>query len=145
MTAFSPTTHDHNPPSSLNPPPSNNPFPWSDELQRTNSLFFPLDKIQRFGLTDHDDRAALALVPHPIALLRHQQHLGTEGGADELTATASPFSVAVPALSPRDGLEHVGDGGAVLGVEVGVDLVKEVERRRVTLLNGENESKGAEA
>lgn len=37
------------------------------------------------------------------------------------------------------------DGGAVLGVEVGVDFVKEVERGGVALLDGEDEGEGAEA
>lgn len=38
----------------------------------------------------------------------------------------------------------VGDGGAVLGVEIGVDFVEEVEGRRVALLDGEDEGEGAE-
>jgi hypothetical protein len=39
----------------------------------------------------------------------------------------------------------VRDGGAVLRVEVGVDLVKEVEGRRVALLDGEDERERAQA
>jgi hypothetical protein len=39
----------------------------------------------------------------------------------------------------------VRDGGAVLRVEVGVDLVEEVEGRRVALLDGEDERERAEA
>lgn len=38
----------------------------------------------------------------------------------------------------------MGDGGAVLGVEVGVDFVKKVKGRRVALLDREDEGKGAE-
>ena len=38
----------------------------------------------------------------------------------------------------------MGDGGAVLGVEVGVDFVKEVKGRRVALLDREDEGEGAE-
>jgi hypothetical protein len=38
----------------------------------------------------------------------------------------------------------VRDGGAVLRVEVGVDLVEEVEGRRVALLDGEDERERAE-
>lgn len=38
----------------------------------------------------------------------------------------------------------VGDGGAVLGVEVGVDFVEEVEGCGVALLDGEDEGEGAE-
>ena len=44
----------------------------------------------------------------------------------------------------RDGVQHLGDGGAVLRVEVGVNFVEEVEGRWVTALDGENESEGAE-
>ena len=36
------------------------------------------------------------------------------------------------------------DGGAVLGVEVGVDFVEEVEGRGVALLDCEDEGEGAE-
>ena len=43
-----------------------------------------------------------------------------------------------------DGVQHLRDGGAVLRVEVGVDLVEEVEGRRVAPLDGEDESEGAE-
>jgi hypothetical protein len=39
----------------------------------------------------------------------------------------------------------VRDGSAVLRVEVGVDLVEEVEGRRVALLDGEDEREGAQA
>ena len=35
------------------------------------------------------------------------------------------------------------NGSAILRVEVGIDLVKEVERCWVTLLNCENEGQGA--
>lgn len=43
-----------------------------------------------------------------------------------------------------DVTEVVGDGGTVLGVEVGVDFVKEVEGGGVALLDGEDEGEGAE-
>lgn len=43
-----------------------------------------------------------------------------------------------------DGCEHLGDGGAVLGVEVGVDFVEEVEGGGVALLDCEDEGEGAE-
>jgi hypothetical protein len=39
----------------------------------------------------------------------------------------------------------VRDGGAVLRVEVGVDLVKEVEGRWVALLDGEDERERTQA
>lgn len=39
----------------------------------------------------------------------------------------------------------LGDGGAVLGVEVGVDFVEEVEGCWVAGLDGKDEGEGAEA
>lgn len=60
------------------------------------------------------------------------QHLGTEGRADELTVGRV-----------RDGLEHLRHGSTVLGVEVGVDFIEEVERGRVTGLDGEDQGQGA--
>lgn len=114
--------------------PRPTPPPGSQTL-----LLLPLHKLQRLILPHHDDATALvAQIPHPVALLRHEQHLGPEGGADELAAAGLAGPVG-------DGPQHVGDGGAVLGVEVGVDFVKEVEGGRVALLDGEDEGEGAEA
>jgi len=42
-------------------------------------------------------------------------------------------------------VEDLRDGGAVLRVEVGVDLVEEVEGRGVAALDGEDEGECAEA
>lgn len=36
------------------------------------------------------------------------------------------------------------DSSPVLGIEVGVDFIKEVEGRRIALLDGEDEGEGAE-
>lgn len=55
------------------------------------------------------------------------QHLGSESGADEL---------AVGRVG--DGLEHLGNGSSVLGVEVGVDLVEQVEGGGIAGLDGED-------
>lgn len=96
----------------------------------------PLHEIQRGLPIHHSNTTRLITIPYTIAFLRDKQHLRAEGRADELAAAV------VCALG--QGLEHVGDGGAVLGVEIGVDLVEEVERSRVALLDGEDESEGAE-
>ena len=53
-------------------------------------------------------------------------HYLPESGGDELRAV-------------RELVDHVGDGLPVHGVEGRVDLVEEVERRRVALLDGEDE------
>jgi len=107
-------------------------------------LLLPLHKLQRLLLTDYYYTTALILIiPDAIALLGHEQHLGSKRRADKLAAAQAAFLGRGGAV--RYGLEHVGDGGAVLGVEVGVDFVEEVEGGRVALLDGEDEGKGAEA
>lgn len=95
------------------------------EIERSTLLL--LDELQGLLFRHHVDRAGLVPEADAVALLRHVQHLRAEGRADEL---------AVGGL--RDGLEHLRHGGPVLGVEVGVDLVEEVERGRVAGLNGED-------
>ena len=57
-------------------------------------------------------------------------------------AARQPFAVLFRLV--RDVAQHVGDGGAVLRVEVGVDFVEEVEGRGVALLDREDEGEGAE-
>lgn len=105
---------------------------------RTALLLLPLHKLQRLILAHDDDATALVpQVSNPIALLRHQQHLRPERRAYELAA-------ARLARALRDGFEHVGDGCAVLRVQVGIDFVKEVKGRRVALLDREDEGEGAE-
>ena len=130
---------------SLPPPPFPRTIPiGTKQTYKTNKkarqtlLLLPLDKLQRLILAHDDDAAALVpQVPNPVALLRHQQHLRPERRADEL----APARLA---RALRDGFEHVGDGGAVLRVQVGVDFVKEVKGRRVALLDREDEGEGAE-
>jgi hypothetical protein len=80
-----------------------------------------------------------------VALIRYKQHLGSEGSADELAAHAvSTFVGVFAVLLCGDLFEHLRYCGTVLGVEVCVDFVEEVERRRVTLLNCEDECEGTE-
>jgi hypothetical protein len=60
------------------------------------------------------------------------QHFRSECGANELSVGRV-----------RDRLEHLGNGGPVLSVQVGVDLVEQVEWRGIASLDGEYERKGA--
>ncbi|EMD97119.1 hypothetical protein COCHEDRAFT_1018745 [Bipolaris maydis C5] len=41
-------------------------------------------------------------------------------------------------------LQHLGNRSAVLGIEIGVDFVKEVKGCGIAFLDGEDESEGAE-
>lgn len=60
------------------------------------SLLLPLHKLQRLILLHyHHATALIPQIPHPIALLRHQQHLGPERRADEL---AAPYPFALPCV-----------------------------------------------
>lgn len=62
-----------------------------------------------------------------VALIGDQDDLGPEGGADELGL-----------LGLGDGVQKGGDGGAVLGVQVGVDLVEDDKGGRLGGLEGED-------
>lgn len=66
-------------------------------------------------------------------------HLRSESRANEL---ATPF--AALAAFAAELAQHLRDGGAVLRVEVCVDLVEEVEGRGVALLDGEDEGERAQ-
>lgn len=79
-----------------------------------------------------------------VSLIRNQYHLGSESGADELPTHRAFLAVSTSlGLLLGDGLKHLGDGGTVLGIEVGVDLVEEVEGRGVALLDCEDEGESA--
>lgn len=75
-------------------------------------------KVECLLRTDHIDATRLVDITDTVALFRNQQHFRTECRADELT------------MLRRLG-EHVCHGGAVLRVEVCIDFVKQVKRRRV--------------
>jgi hypothetical protein len=79
-----------------------------------------------------------------IALISNQQHLRPESRANELSTHApSAIFVILGALLLGYFLEHLRDGGSVLGVEVRVDFVEEVEGCGVALLDCEDECEGA--
>lgn len=69
-----------------------------------------------------------------ITLVCHQQHLGSESGTDELAAHACALAILTVLLC-RDLLEHLSNCGTVLGVEVGIDFVEEVEGCWIALLD----------
>lgn len=91
-------------------------------------LFF--HKLQ--GLLSRYDIDGTGFVPKTdtVALLCDQQHFRTEGSADKLSI-----------CSIRDGLQHLRNCCTVLSVQVGIDLVEQIERSRITSLDGENQRK----
>jgi hypothetical protein len=75
-----------------------------------------------------------------VALISHKQHLRSESRADELSAHGAGAVLGVlAALLSGDLLEHLCDSGTVLGVEVCIDFVEEVEGCGITLLDSEDE------
>jgi hypothetical protein len=80
-----------------------------------------------------------------IAFVGHEQHLRSERCADELSAHGAGAVVRVlAALLRGDLLEHLCDSRAVLGVEVGIDFVEEVEGGGIALLDGEDKGEGTQ-
>jgi len=80
-----------------------------------------------------------------IALIRNEQHLRSERRADELSTHAACAVLGVLAALLRGNLlEHLRDRRAVLGVEVGVNFIEEVEGCWIALLDGEDEGEGAQ-
>jgi hypothetical protein len=77
-----------------------------------------------------------------IAFIRHEQHLRSESRADELAAHTARIICILGALLSRDFLEHLCHGCTVLGIEVGVDFIEEVEGSWIALLDCEDESEG---
>jgi len=80
-----------------------------------------------------------------IALIRHKQHLRPESRADKLSTHTARTSICIlGTLLGRDFLEHLCYGCAVLGIEIGVDFIEEVERSWIALLNCEDEGEGTQ-
>lgn len=92
-----------------------------------------INKLQSFLSLDYIDRTGLASEADTVTFLCNEEHLRTESRADKL-----------PVGRIGDGLEHLCNGGTILSVKVGVDLVEEVERGWITGLNSEDECEGAE-
>ena len=91
-----------------------------------------LDKLAGVALRDLDDgRHFLWAEEDAEVCVCALDEFWAECGGDELGVAG-------------EGVYLVGDGGAVLGVEVCVDLVEEVEGGWVALLDGEDEREGDE-
>lgn len=97
-----------------------------DELRL---LFF--NKLERFLPLDYVDCTGFAPEAYTVAFLRDVKHLGAESRTDKLSVGCI-----------RDRLKHLRNCRTVLSVKVGVDLVEEVERRRITGLDSKNQRKG---
>ena len=94
--------------------------------------FLLLDKLQCFIPGYDVDGTGFTTEAHAVALLSDMKHFRSERGADELSVRLL-----------RDRLEHLRYGCAVLGVEVGIDFVEEVERCWIASLDSEDQSQGA--
>lgn len=99
----------------------------------SSSRLLLLDKLERLLPRDHINGTGLLSEADTIALLGYMQHLRSERRADEL---------AISRVGNR--LQHLRHSGTVLSVEVGINFVKEVERCRVTGLDGEDQRQSAE-
>lgn len=79
------------------------------------------------------------------AFVRDPQHFRPEGRANELSALRPVVAVrGILVCSVGKVQEMIGDGRPVLGIQVRVDLVEDVEGSRVGGLDGENQGKTAE-
>ena len=86
-------------------------------------------------LTTHSvNTTCLVVECDTVALVCHKQHLGSEGSADELAAHACALAILTVLLC-RDFLEHLSYCGTILGVEVGVDFIEEIEGSWIALLD----------
>lgn len=83
-------------------------------LPHLDGLGLPLDKVERVLCAVAVDGARLVVESHAVALVCDVNNLWSKGSADELGTDLG-----------RDGLEEGGDGGTILGVQVGVDFVKD--------------------
>jgi len=80
-----------------------------------------------------------------VAFISDEQHLRSEGCADELSAHGACTVLGVLATLLRgDLLEHLCHGGTILGVEIRVDFVEEVEGSGIALLDCEDEGEGTQ-
>jgi len=104
----------------------------------------PIDKSQRLIPTNSVNSTSLVMERNAVALVCHKQHLRSESCANELSTHASCVAIILRGLLSRDVLKHLCNGGTILGVEVCVDFIEEIEGRRIALLDCKDESEGAE-
>jgi hypothetical protein len=115
-------------------------------ITANSSRLLPLHKLQRL-LPTHDINATRLISPKhdTVAFIRHKDHLWPEGRANELSRHATRTVLrTLTTLLLRNRLEHLCDCSAVLGVEVGIDFVEEIEGCGVALLDGEDKGESAE-
>lgn len=100
--------------------------PRSTRLASRRRLSSSLNELLGLLLLDSLDSRHLLLVKvDAVELVGVNEHLATESRGDKLRV-------------PRQLIDHLCNRPAVLFVKIGVNLVKQVERCRVALLNREN-------
>lgn len=92
-----------------------------------------LDKLKRVFRVVAADTARLVAEGYTITLVGHVDNLRSEGRADELCTGLL-----------RQRLQQLGHCCSVLGVEVGVDLVKNDKGATLSALECENQAKGTQ-
>lgn len=107
---------------------------WTWPINKGSTLLpatdLPFDELEGILLVHNTNVAGLLLVTDTVALVCDVDHLRPESGADEL-----------PTL--RRLVQHLRHGSSILCVEIGVDLVEEIEGRGIRSLNGKDQSKRA--
>tara|TARA_R110002003_G_scaffold104_5_gene8212 strand:- start:1503 stop:1796 length:294 start_codon:yes stop_codon:yes gene_type:complete len=92
-----------------------------------------LDKVKSCLPFDHVNATRLVRVADTITAIRDKHHLRSESSTNELAATITTLSTLSTEL-----LEHLGNSSTVLCVEIGINLVEEVEWCWVAFLDRED-------
>jgi hypothetical protein len=100
-------------------------------------LSLALHELQRFLYRNCSYRGDAIRECHTITLLGHSQHLRSECRADELPAL-------VLVHCGRQLVEMFSDCSSILRIEVGINLIEEIEWRWITCLDGEDQRQGAQ-
>jgi hypothetical protein len=100
-------------------------------------LCLSLNELQCLFNRHGSYRADTIRKSHSITLLSHSQHLRTESSAYEL-------STLVFVDCRRQLVEMLSHCCSILCVEIGVNLIEQVERRGITCLDGEDQCQGAQ-
>lgn len=91
--------------------------PFNIQISIMNSIarlaLLLIHELEGFLPRHHIDRTGFLPETNTVAFLSDVQHLGSESSANEL-----------PVGGVGDGLKHLGHGGTVLRVQIGVNLVK---------------------
>lgn len=103
------------------------------------SLLHTFDKLKRRFSINNIDATRLVRVGNTIASIRHVYHLRPESRADKLTT-----SIRVLSTMTTQSLQHLRNSSSILRVEIGIDFVKEVERRGIALLDSKDQGERAE-